>query len=376
MPVQSAAKDNEPSSSSHDELADVDQRWWKKRWVKSVALILISLVVGRIVIGIVGAIDWAAVGSAFTMLQWWQVLPLLGLLVLRQIFNAVPLSRFVDGLSLPKAVQNDLSANLIATVAPPPSDVVLRVGMFRSWGINPVDGMAGVTLNMIVFYAVRFLAPVVGVLLIAIQGVERGQLLVGIGSAIIAAGVIVGLLLLMRSDALASWMGAAAAAVVKRVKSDIDSAQWSRAVVDFRARMAKTLRAGIFPAMAAMLVMVVVDGSLLFCALRFVGVGADQLTFIDVLGAFMMAYPLTILPLFGFGILDASLIATWTAIAGLEYEPAIVAGVIIWRVFTLGGPLLLGAGALSLWRRKPEAQTDADADADTETKPDSASLGS
>ena len=49
---------------------------------------------------------------------------------------------------------------------------------------------------MIVFYAVRFLAPVVGVLLIAIQGVERGQLLVGIGSAIIAAGVIVGLLLL------------------------------------------------------------------------------------------------------------------------------------------------------------------------------------
>lgn len=326
-------------------------KWWKRRWVKSVALVVLSLVVGWIIIGIVGSIDWAAVGRAFALLHWWQLIPLAVLLLIRQLFNAIPLAKFVPELPVKRAVQNDLSANLIATIAPPPGDVVLRIGMFRSWGINPVDGMAGVTLNMIVFYAVRFLAPVVGLLLIAIQGAERGQIIFGIGSSVLAGAILIILVLIMRSDAVAAWMGRSAARAIGRFKSGIAGDKWEEAVVDFRGRMALTLRSGLAPALLAMLVMVLVDGLLLLCALRFVGLGADQVSAIDVLGAFLMAFPLTILPLFGFGVLDASLVATWTAIAGPEAEATAVAGVVIWRVFTLGGPLLLGAGALSLWRR-------------------------
>ena len=65
-------------------------------------------------------------------------LPLLfAVLMVRQVLNALPLALFIRGLSLYRAVINDLAAHLLAVVAPPPSDLVMRVGMFRSWGIEP-----------------------------------------------------------------------------------------------------------------------------------------------------------------------------------------------------------------------------------------------
>jgi uncharacterized membrane protein YbhN (UPF0104 family) len=115
--------------------------------------------------------------------------------------------------------------------------------------------------------------------------------------------------------------------------------------------MTDTLKAGFAPSIAALLPMVIVDGLILLTALRFVGVGSDVLTAIDILGTFLIVYPLTLMPLAGLGLLDAALIAAWVEIAGLEWEASIVAALIIWRVTTIGGPLALGGGALMLWRR-------------------------
>jgi hypothetical protein len=53
-------------------------------------------------------------------------------LLLRQVLNAVPLSQFVEGLGPRRSVQNDLAANLLGTVSPPPGDVLIRVAMFGS----------------------------------------------------------------------------------------------------------------------------------------------------------------------------------------------------------------------------------------------------
>ena len=65
----------------------------------------------------------------------------------------------------------------------------------------------------------------------------------------------------------------------------------------------------------------------------------------------LIAYPLTLFPLMGLGILDAVLVAAWTQVAGIEYEARIVAGLIVWRVFSLLTPILLGVVALAWWRR-------------------------
>lgn len=320
-------------------------------WVRPLVLLAISLIAGWIVIGIVGAIDWAAVRSSFGRLQAWQLLPLFGLFLLRQGLNAVPLSRFVPGLSWRRSVQSDVSANLVGTVAPPPGDIVLRVSMFRTWGIAPVDGMAGVTLNMITFYGVRFAAPVLGLLLVAAQGADRGQWVIAGAGGLLAAAILVSLVLVMRSEALAATVGRSAARAVRTVRSSVDAQRWAEATVDFRGRASDALREGLPVALASMLAMVLTDGLLLLTALRFVGLPAEVST-VDVLAAFLFAYPLTILPLFGFGLMDASLVASWTEIGGAAVEPVAVAGLAIWRAFTLLGPLAMGAAAVAWWRRQ------------------------
>jgi uncharacterized membrane protein YfbV (UPF0208 family) len=254
-------------------------------------------------------------------------------------------------------VQNDLGAVVLGTFAPPPADVVLRVSMFNSWRINPVDGMAGVTLNMITFYAVRFLAPILGIaLLITGREVQASHVVSAAISALVAIAVIGGLIGVMRGDRMAAWLGRTAARVVSRVREGVDAESWSLAVVDFRRRMNETLRAGLAPSLLALVAMVLVDGVILLSSMRFVGIDATTLSATDVLAAFLIAYPLTLMPLSGLGVLDASVLAACTEIAGVEWEAEIVAALIVWRTITIGGPLALGALTVALWRRSAAAQ--------------------
>jgi hypothetical protein len=320
--------------------------------VQPVVISVASLVVGALVIRFVGSIDWSQVVSAWRRLTAGTALLLLLGLILRQTLNAVPLSRFVPGLGLARSMQNDVAANVTGTIAPPPADVVVRVAMFRSWRVNPVDGMAGVTLNMLVFYAVRFLAPALGLLVLAYQGVESAQLVSALLSALVAVGILVALVLVARGDAFASWLGRTAGRIAARVRDGVDPESWAGAVVDFRGRMAQTLRSGLAPSMAALVGMVLADSLILLMALRFVGVGPAVLSWTEIVGGFLLVYPLTLMPLFGLGVLDAALVAAWTATAGTEWEAEIVAALVVWRSVTILGPLAAGGITLALWRRR------------------------
>ena len=320
-------------------------------------LLAVSFAVGWIIIQFVGAIDWAAVLDALRRLSIAQVALLLVGLLVRQSFNAVPLTQFVPGLSWWRSLQNDLTANLVGTMAPPPADVVLRVSMFKSWGLDPVDGMAGVTLNMLAFYSVRFLAPALGLIALSVHGFESGQLVAALGSALLAAAILVGLALVVRGDGLAHLVGRGAGRVVHRFRSSVDPDAWAGSVVKFRGRMAGNVRAGLARSLVA--------SWSRWCSrtqrcsplsLRFVGLGASALTVDQIIGTFLLAYPLTLMPLAGLGVLDAALIAAFTEICGTELEPEIVAGLVVWRSVTILGPLVLGLGTLLLWRcRNPAA---------------------
>jgi hypothetical protein len=102
--------------------------------------------------------------------------------------------------------------------------------------------------------------------------------------------------------------------------------------------------------MIALIGMVLADGTILLLALRFVGVGPDLLPATLVIGMFLLLYPLTILPLFGFGVLDALLLGALVTAAGAVAEPGVVAATAVWRVVTLLGTLVLGVVAFGWWR--------------------------
>jgi putative heme transporter len=323
-----------------------------RQLVKPLIILALSLVVGWVIVQLVGAVDWAAVGQALSHLNAIEIPVLIAMLLLRQWLNAVPLTQFLPGLSWWRSLQNDLTALLVGTVAPPPADVVVRVSMFRSWGFDPVDGMAGVTLNTLSFYSVRFLAPALGLIVLSVHGFETGQLVTAVASAAIAAAILVALLLVVRGDRLASLVGRVAGRVVQRFRSTVDPQSWSESVVAFRGRMAGNVRAGLSRSVLALVAMVLADGTLLLLSLRFVGLGVADLTVDQVIGLFLLAYPLTLLPMSGLGVLDALLVAGFTDLCGIELEPEIVAGLVVWRTVTILGPLLLGVGTLTWWRHQ------------------------
>lgn len=325
------------------------EKYWP--YVKPLLLLLVGLLAARIIIGLIGSIDWAAVWNSITLLPIASIALLLGLLALRQSFNAIPLTRFVAGLTLGRSVQNDLSAFVIGTVAPPPSDVVLRVSMFRSWRIDPIEGMAGVTLNVLTFYVVRFAAPLIGVVLLIFGEISRGQVWLALGSGLVALVILVGLISISRGDRLAHLIGYTSGKIARRFKSTVQPQKWADAVVDFRGLVGDRVKSGIAPSLGALIAMVLTDSLMVLVALRAVGVSNADLPVIEVIGAFMLLYPLTLFPLAGFGLLDASLIAVWVGITGTDFEPQLVAALIIWRVFSLLVPLAAGGGTLLLWRR-------------------------
>lgn len=331
-----------------------------KRLIRPIILVVVSLVAGRIIIGLVGSVDWAQVGSALGRLSWTAVPVLIALLLIRQAFNAVPLAKFVPGLGWWRSAQNDVTANLIGTVAPPPGDVVIRVSMFKSWDLNPVDAMAGVTLNSLTFYVIRFAVPALGLVVLVGEELAAGRAWLAAGSLLIAALIVVALILVSRGERLAFLLGYTAGRVAARVREGADPEHWGEAVLDFRGRMSTRLARGLPMSLLALACMVIADGFVLMAALRSVGVPASALPIVWVLGAFLIAYPLTALPLAGLGILDAALIVAYVDVAGQALEPEIIAGFVVWRVVTIGGPLLLGLAALLAWRwrnKRAEAAT-------------------
>ncbi|MBN9374944.1 MAG: flippase-like domain-containing protein [Cellulomonas sp.] len=314
---------------------------------------------------LVGAVDWPAVGAALVGLDAWLFAPLVVLLLVRQVLNAVPLTYYAPGLGLARSVQNDTAANLLGTFAPPPADVVVRVQMFRSWGLDPVIGMTGVSLNSAKFYVIRFIAPVLGLLALGVREAELRQWLVALASLLASAAFLVALVLVLRSDRLAAWIGRTAGRLVARVRRSVDPAAWAAYLVRLRATTADSLRRGLLPSLLALVAMVLADASIVLVCLRAFGVGPDRVPTLDVYAAFLMAYPLTLLPLFGFGVLDAVLVGSWTTVAGAAAEADVVAATVVWRVVTIVGTFVLGLLSLALWRLRHPARRAGSSGAET-----------
>jgi hypothetical protein len=324
-----------------------------RRWLRPVGLLVLSLVCAYIIVGLVGRIDWGAVRDAIGAVALWQFPILLIVLAIRQVLNATPLALFIEGLGVRRAVQNDQAATLTSTIAPPPADMVLRLAMFDSWGIPISHGLAGALMNILTFYATRFTVPAVGLVVVLSSGAPYHSIYTW--TAVVGAVVAIVLLGVLRAVVLreqtAIWVGTTGGRIVRRVRHSVDPEAWAAQAVEFRSHVLHRTRRGLPLSLLLLVVMVVVDGLLLATCLRCVGVAAGDLPAAEVVGIFLVAYPLTLFPLAGVGVLDATLLAAFVEIAGLPLEPDIVAGLVLYRVVTLAVPMLFGLASIALWRR-------------------------
>ena len=320
-------------------------------WVMRCVLLAVALVITYIVVRLVGRIDWAAVWDALSELTWWQPIVLLAVVVVRQVLNALPLKFYIRGVSAYRATLNDLGAILMSVIAPPPSDLALRVTMFTSWGVPAAKGVAGTLMNTLTFYIVRFSAPAVGFVLLLATARPPGLRWLELLSILVAVTILVAILLILRSEGLARTVGSRVGRLVRRVRKTVDPDAWAEACLTFRADISATFRRGFPRSLVALTGMLAADVLVLLLCLRFVGVYPSDVNLADVAIAYLFAYPLTLFPFSGIGVVDALILAALVEAGGDAIEPAAVAALVVWRVFTVGVPVLMGVGAVGLWRR-------------------------
>ena len=335
----------------------------RSAWLRRLVLLVVAALVTVVVVRLVGRIDWAAVYDALRHLTWWQPFVLLAVVVVRQVLNALPLALYIPRVSALRATVNDLGAILMSAVAPPPSDLALRVGMFNSWGVPTVQAVAGTLMNTLTFYIVRFAAPLLGfVLLLAVEE-PAGLRWLDLAFVAIAVAILVAVLLVVRSDQLAVRVGSFSGRMARKVRRSVDPDAWVRACVDFRVQISARFRYGFVRSLLALCGMLAADLTVLVLSLRFVGVSSSEVALVYVAIAYLFAYPFTLFPFSGLGIVDALVLAAVVEAGGLEVEAAAVAGLVVWRVFTVAVPILMGLGAVTAWRRgwlgdvPPEAES-------------------
>jgi len=324
----------------------------RSAWVRRGVMLLAAAVITVVVVRLAGRVDWSAVRSSLAELDLWQVPVLLALLAARQVTNAMPLALFVPGVSALRATQNDLASILMSMIAPPPSDLAIRTAMFTSWGVPLAQGLAGTVMNTLTFYIVRFSAPLAGFALLVVLARPPGLRWLELVSIAIAAAITVGLLLVIRSEALAGRLGAAGARLARRVGRQADEDAWAGACLDFRAHVARLFARGFPRSLLAYVVMLALDLTMLVCSLRFVGVSAAEVPLVEIAVAYFFAYPFTLFPFSGLGVVDALILAAVVDVAGQGLEAATVAGPVVWRTFTVLGPVTLGVGAVAWWRHE------------------------
>jgi uncharacterized protein (TIRG00374 family) len=321
---------------------------------------LVILLLGLLFFRLVEQVEWAQVGDALGRLTVPELLVIALCVVLRQALDATPLALFVPGLGLRRAMANTVAGYLVGTLAPAPSDMVLRMSMFRAWGIDTASGAAGLALNALVYYVGRFSAPIAGlVTYLVFIGWDATYLWAALGGAAVA-GFLVGVLFAVSrgrhvAHGIGRWTGQTAARVTRR---SIDADRWGARLAEFQEVSSGRIAERSGMAAVSVAGLLTVDATILVLSFRFVGLSASVVSIAAIVAAFLCVYPLTALPLAGLGFLDASLISLLSLDEADEQKA--VAAMLIWRVATFMATMAIGAVVLVLWRLS-EARRSTDA---------------
>jgi uncharacterized membrane protein YbhN (UPF0104 family) len=231
----------------------------------------------------------------------------------------------------------------------------LTYAMNSSWGFSRSRTSVSLLVAGLWNNFVKLGLPVLALVLLAFSAPPTtGRLIGGLAgvAALIAAVVLLGMLL--RSEAAAARIGttaAGAASAVRRLFGRGPVTGWDKATTKFRRRTILLLRARWHWITLATVVSHLSLFAVLLLALRFIGVGADQVSLAEALAVFAFARLLTAIPFTpgGLGVIELALITGLAAAGGPR--ASVAAAVLTFRALTYVLPIPIGLATYIFWQR-------------------------
>ena len=263
----------------------------------------------------------------------------------------------MPGLSVRQALVSTQSTTAVSNTVVGGAAIALGLtyAMNSSWGFSRSRTSVSLLVSGLWNNFAKLGLPVVALVLLAFSSTpSAGRVLAGIAGIAGLAFVVVLLGALLRSGAAAARIGtgaARAASALLKIVGRPPVAGWDRAVTTFRERTVLLLRARWHWISLATVVSHLSLFAVLLLALRFVGVGPDQVGLAEALAVFAFARLLTAIPFTpgGLGVIELALITGLAAAGGPR--ALVAAAVLVYRALTYVLPIPIGVGAYVFWQR-------------------------
>ncbi len=319
----------------------------------------VGLVVVIFIFGFVlpSVIDYETVFEVLRSLEPADYLTMLVVGLLLYIPEGALYAALMPGMGLRRGMSAWVASTAVSTTVPG-ADLVVRYGMYRSWGFGVDRTMLGIFLSGLFDNIVKFSFPALAVLLFAASGQELGDFvwiaLIALGVLVLGAAVVIGM---VRSERFTRWLAERTEAIANwglgKIKRDPVEGL-SGKVVGFR-----DLAAGIVKDRGLVAYSLSAAGKLwafviLVIALRIVEIDADVLSLGQIFVVWVVVMLITSIPITpgGIGIAETAYIFFFTQIAGSEFSDIIAAGIVLFRLAQWFLPIPIGWVSVGLWRRQ------------------------
>lgn len=247
-----------------------------------------------------------------------------------------------------------------------PISMGLIWAMLRSWGISTTRIVQATTVSGIGNSLVKLALPVLGVILLTSERrVDwRLVLMAGIGLAVLAVAVVL-IVLIVRSEALASRIGRIFQSVVTWMlkffkKGPVEG--WDEKALSIRADTVELLTSRWRQISLASVASQLAFFFVLLVSIRVMGVPSSALGFAQIFASFAVIRLVTTIPITpgGVGITQLGLVGMLSAGVPQEYQAGIAAGVMTYTALTYLITFPLGGACYIVWRAKKSWRTNAD----------------
>ena len=346
--------ESEPADAEPDPFEADDPPKPSKK--KAFIAIGIAVVIAVVVFGVIfpQLVDWDEVFEVIRAVDTVDLVIIFALGALRWVPAGWIYSLVLPGLSLRRGTQAWVATTGVGSTLPG-FDLVLRVGMYRSWGFPIERTMSGMFLSGIVEMSTKLVLAITAVFVWGLWRLDVNALAIAGIAAIVVAALAVVVALILRSEEQAERFGH----IVQRFVHWVLTKFKRQAPEDLVDRIlsvrleARRVLGSRWPQafVAAFLAQLLVYLILLF-SIRAVGIEDDVISWADVLIAYAITTIVTSIPISpgGVGIAELTLVGVFTAVAGQEVSGLATAGVLLYRLSVWLLPIPVGWLATLRWQ--------------------------